>query len=148
MEDGPYCVSCKHLIGIRSQGELAGSYRYQDQITTWKCGHSKNTIPSEEPEAFFIDTVTGRRNRVYTVWLIKDVRLEHCKGNWYEEYVQPVRESSSIHTKDSTIGGQSATEIIFDEAAVKAGREAAEQRLKQLREKKFGNLASIKAEEL
>lgn len=130
------CESCARLIGVRYNTELA------DKI--WRCGHPDNVRPFEDKDAWITDLVTGKRDRWYLQPDIYAVRYNQCKGIWYEEYVPPVREELR------SIGGQTGTEIIFDDATLEANRKAAQERLKELRERKTGkgSLANINAKEL
>jgi hypothetical protein len=71
------CRDCAHLIGVRHNSSNSGD---------WSCGHEKNLDPE-------IDLVTGKKNKL--IENIQDVRYNHCKGEWYEEYIYTSASSST-----------------------------------------------------
>lgn len=136
-----YCKDCKSLLGVRYN---------TDQSDRWRCVHPNN-LKENRTE---IDLVTGLTKyiRVFFYENIYDLRnlsgvtlndLPICgpEGIWYEKYMPPVREPDGI-------GGQAATEIVFDDTAIEANRKAAEERLRKIKEKRAGSLANIKATDL
>lgn len=127
-DDAKVCASCKHLIGVR--------YNTGEAEERWKCGHKNNT------QEWKNNLVTGLKYRIFVITEIKRTRYEHCKGDWYEEYLLPV--------KEPTIGGLEAkelTEIVFDPDAIKRNREAAAKVIEERRQNK-NKLSGLKASDL
>jgi len=124
------CNTCIHLLGNRA---------YPKEFLSWKCGNQKNY------KGTHTHVVSGEVIRIFLNESIYEVRITDCKGDWYEEYVQSLRVPIQTEPK---IGGTIPTEIIFDPEQVKATREAAEERLRQLKEKKTSIFANIKTSEL
>lgn len=113
-EQGKFCADCTHLIGVR--------YAKEEAEKRWKCGNPKNTVEWK------MNNVTGIKYRIFSWNDIMHVREQECKGNWYEKYEHP-----EYHSVD-TIGGEEP--VIFDEAAMAAGKEAAAKRLADLKARK------------
>jgi hypothetical protein len=89
-EDKKICADCTNLIGVR--------YATNEPRKYWRCGHPNNTGPSSAEETWRIDLVTGLKYRIFKIEDIYTVRLEHCKGDWWEKYVK--REYSELQARD------------------------------------------------
>jgi hypothetical protein len=118
-----FCADCSFLVGVR-----LNTY----DSSKWRCGHKDNK--GEEK----LDLVTGLKYNTF-IDSIYDLREDETKcgpkGNWYEKYVRPDY-SKEYAERNATIGGQQATEIVFDEATLAANKAAAATRLQELRNKK------------
>lgn len=120
--DDKVCADCARLIGVRHRVA---------EIESWRCGHENNTGKSDDKATWRKDLVTGLKYRIFKVEDIRVVRETQCKGDWYEKYIQPVREP--------TIGGSVAIE--FDEDALAANKDAATKRVEEIRAKRNAKLS-------
>jgi hypothetical protein len=120
--EGKFCADCKHLIGVR----------YKPEAANWNCGHPENDNGMSDA-----DLVTGLKKRMFkhSIYNLryypnKNIIPNPCDqaGNWYEKYTPP------NYDVVDTIGGEEP--VIFDEAAMAAGKEAAAKRLADLRARK------------
>lgn len=109
------CVDCMHLIGVRYKIDVAKG---------WNCGHEKNHDYWEK------DLVTGLKHRIFKIEDIYHVRLNNCKGNWWELYTPPAPKESI------SIGGSVPVE--FDNEELNKNREAAARRLQEVKDRKAG----------
>lgn len=134
-ENYKVCADCSHVLGVR--------YRTDEAANKWRCGHTNNVFHHEDKQGWSVDRVSGLKHRLFKISEdITVIRLHHCKGDWYEKYVPPVREP--------TIGGFEAkdlTETVFDAEAIKKNREAAAKVIEEKRKAKLG-ISGIKASDL
>lgn len=120
-----FCKDCKHLIGVR----------YKSELNNWNCGHKLNDLGFDQPH--LVTGISKRRFRIsiYNLrypplhYLAEGVLVCGEGGKWFERYEPP-------NDIVSTLGGQEATEVAFDETALEAGKAAAKARLEALRARK------------
>jgi hypothetical protein len=114
------CATCKHLRGNRS---------YPQEFEKWECFKSAKTI----------NIISG----VISYANCRDLRFSKnscdIDGKWYEEYIKPIY-------AETPFSGAQMTEIVFDEDALKANREAAQKAIAERKAAK--GLSNIKLEEL
>lgn len=115
-EKAKACVDCVYLLGIR--------HRINDAAEMWRCCHPENVVGWE------VDLVTGVKHKKFKLTeSIYIARLEHCKGNWWELYVQPQ------YSPLATICGLEPTELM-DEETLRKNRKAANKRIEEIKAKK------------
>lgn len=127
-ENKKVCADCTHLLGVRYNKEQSQSH--------WKCGHSNNVFNVNDPQGWRDDLVTGLRHRIFKLNPdIYTIRTQHCKGDWWEEYKQPVR----TYYEEPTIGGKEvkplATEEVFTAEALEEQAASAAKRVAELKQK-------------
>lgn len=91
-EEGKFCADCKHLIGVRY---MKGT----EDLTKWRCGRPEN-IKEER-----LNLVTGIKKKEFHQIDIYPVRYNLCRGNWYEEYVEPERPAAQAQGANMTGAG-------------------------------------------
>lgn len=145
---GKFCIKCRFFEGYRSTWVLEddhGACGFRQLRGLRLMNKCAKTIKSR-----WLHPVTGQVMNVYSHITAANCRRDKnaCgpEGKWYEEYTE--RKYVPLVKSSDGIGGQAATEIVFDDATIEANRKAAEERLRKLKEKRAGGLANIKATEL
>lgn len=97
-EEDRYCNECKHLLGRRSNEELAD---------TWKCLSSQNVV------AIGRDLVTGRQTYNLRFETCYDARSDDAgcgsSGQWFERYAPYTEPRPTTPFRPKVAGGISMT---------------------------------------